>query len=441
MFTSCSSLWTDFHCVDADKTRVYVERSKSSPINLWLDGAEALPSHNPLLQIIPHVLPRLKSVVILGTPENLQDVTARLSHPAPLLEDMMIDGRPRNSFSRDYPTLAPTLFNEDLSSLRKLFVQGVHTTLPWRNMVNLTSFTLSGSPEKDEITIRQLLDFLENAPGLLKVKLKNATPTSGAQNGRLVSLPCLTKLVINGGEPSSLLLDHLLIPVGAKVALEFEVKSPDAPLEDYLPRALGNLGNLSNFTNIGIYLGSSLTHMKFSGPNGQVSALPCWGFHDPPFNATCKALQSLALFDAATVLQLEIIGGRLPSGSHLPHQAFAPMKGLRTLKLARCPDLLSFIHALYPNRSQPNILVFPGLEELVLSLGVTKQFDIESIAEMAAARALRGAKLKLVHFVCSTKPPASLLGVAKHVSRVRIGSVWHGMEDDSAVDSSNDGFA
>ncbi|KAF9645561.1 hypothetical protein BDM02DRAFT_3079455, partial [Thelephora ganbajun] len=32
IFTSRSSLWTDFHCMDAEKTRVYLERSKSSPI-------------------------------------------------------------------------------------------------------------------------------------------------------------------------------------------------------------------------------------------------------------------------------------------------------------------------------------------------------------------------------------------------------------------------
>ena len=169
--------------------------------------------------------------------------------------------------------------------------------------------------------------------------------------------------------------------------------------------------------------------------------LPGWEFIDPPFNATCKALQSLDRFDVSTVRQLEIVGGRLPSGSYLPHKAFTPMTSVQTLKLTLCPELPSFIRALDPDRNQPNTLVLPKLEELASPFGTPDRRDIESIAQMAAARALRGAKLESVHFVCSTEPPASLLGIAKHVSRLKIGTAWRGVRNDSAVDSSNDGEA
>ena len=162
------SLWTDFDCVDAAKTLVYLERSKSSPINLWLDRERPLLPHDSTFQITPHAIARLNSVGVVGPVENIQDITAHLSHPAPLLEDMTINGYHTALSSRSYPTLTPTLFNEDLCSLGKLFIQGVYSTLPWRNMVNLTSFTPGHTTEEGEISIGQLLDFLESAPGLLE---------------------------------------------------------------------------------------------------------------------------------------------------------------------------------------------------------------------------------------------------------------------------------
>jgi len=136
MFVSRSSLWTDFYRQDADKTRVYLERSKSSPIKLRIDRKDKLLPHNPLFQIIPLTSGRLKSLHIDGSPKNIPGITAHLTHPAPFLEDLSIDGgcelRPR-----DNPVLTTSLFNGDLSSVRELCLRSVRTELPWRNMVNL----------------------------------------------------------------------------------------------------------------------------------------------------------------------------------------------------------------------------------------------------------------------------------------------------------------
>ena len=54
MFISRSSLWTKFDCANAEKTRVYLERSNTSPINLSLNRNNTLstddlfPNHPPL---------------------------------------------------------------------------------------------------------------------------------------------------------------------------------------------------------------------------------------------------------------------------------------------------------------------------------------------------------------------------------------------------------
>ena len=160
MFTSLPSLWTRIECEDKDKTRVYLERSRSFPIDLSLYRDDPdLPPSDPFFQITPHVIRRLKSLFVEGTPENLPDITTHLSYPAPLLEGMSINGS--SGFGpEDIPDLTPALFSGDLPSLRKLRLEFVCTELPWRNMVNLTSLKLINmSP----VSMGKLLDFFESA--------------------------------------------------------------------------------------------------------------------------------------------------------------------------------------------------------------------------------------------------------------------------------------
>jgi hypothetical protein len=251
--------------MNGNKTRAYLERSKASPIDFRLDERGDLSPNNPFLQIVPHAIGRLKSLAIKGTSENLQDTTAHLSRPAPLLEDLSIVSTDTLGSQRD-PTLTTAPFNGDFPSLRELHLRSVRTELPWRNVVNLTSFKLCFTMY--EVTVRQLLDFFESAPRLRIIELVHATPTSGAQDGRLVSLACLKWMDIIGDDPPSLLLDHLIIPVGARLAT-FGASS--GPLtENLLPGSLGNLRNLSNFTDIRLHIDECDPDIRFSGPNGQV---------------------------------------------------------------------------------------------------------------------------------------------------------------------------
>jgi len=114
-------------------------------------------------------------------------------------------------------------------------------------MVNLTSFTL-GYVLDPGVTVGELLDFFESAPYLRDVDLTFSTPESGAQTGRLVHLAHLRKINFYGFQPPSLLLEHLLIPVGVEMTIDLD--DDDLRIEDYFPKSLDNLRNLSNFTKI-----------------------------------------------------------------------------------------------------------------------------------------------------------------------------------------------
>jgi len=204
---SCPSLWINLDCVDLDKTRVYLERSKSSPIDLSLHSDRKYLS-NHFFKFLPRIAGRLKSLDIKGGPRHLRVISTYLHCPAPLLEELRIHGD-------NDPVLPSTFLNGDLSPLHKLRLEDVCTELPWRNMANLTSFTLvHGSP----ISASQYLDFFESAPHLRSVCLYSTTPITGIQNGRLVPLACL-KSMDCGGRLESHLFNHLLIPIGARLKI------------------------------------------------------------------------------------------------------------------------------------------------------------------------------------------------------------------------------
>ena len=256
-------------------------------------------------------------------------------------------------------------------------------------MDNLTSFML-GQPPPGEVTVSQLLDFFESAPRLCEVELHSTIPTTSAQNGRLVSLTCLKRMNIRDCGPASVLLDHLLIPVGAKLRTESSLR--DSLIGDLLPRSLDNLKNFSNFTTIQLYLGGLYPHMEFSGPNGEVTIVTVTYRDDE----TCLVLECLTELDISGTEWLEINRGDPPSRAHV-YQALLPMKDLRTLVFFECKSLHTFIHALQPGADSSDAVVCPQLEGLGLVLCTDgEMFDITSVVEMAAARALRGVKLRTV---------------------------------------------
>ena len=409
MFISRPSLWTCFRLAGTDKTRVYLERSKSSPIDLRIDRDGRLSPSDPLFYIDPPSIRRFKSLIIHATPDNLHDIATRLYHPAPLLESLTIEIRTKSEPNLN-PAITPALFDGNLSSLRELDLQWVRTELPWRNMINLTSFVLA-YPPPGEISTKQLLDFLESSPRLHEVELYSVTLIPSDQDGRLVPLAHLKRLTIHGDQPTSPLFDHLLIPVSA--ALVMELDPPHCLIEDHLPRSLDNLRNLSNFTQLRLYLDKWYSDIQCIGPNGKVCIV---SFH-PQGDGTGSMLESLARFDTSTVERLDIFNTSPLSGD-LPRRALLPMKALRTLTTSRWKNILPFIRALDPDTGPSDSLICPKLEELVLPVDM-KGLDIESVVGMATARASRGVKLKSVKISNQgVFAPADISKLRKHVVHV-----------------------
>jgi hypothetical protein len=415
IFTSRSSLWTRLDCKGPEKTEVYLKRSKSSPIDLAVHySGQGLFPYDSLFRVIPHALGRLRSLHFnVSLIERLDDITARLSHPAPLLEAL--------SMETAWSVLPPTLFAGDLSSLCKLQLRTTITDLPWRNMVNLLSFDMGRmhNNQSAKISVNQLLDFLESAPRLSKINLCYATdPTSCGQDGRLVSLANLREMEIDDEGPCSSLLDHLLIPVGAR--LRTNTRSTRA--EDHFPRSLGNLNNLPNFTKIILTFWELVLRMEFTGPNGEVDVVS-----DPPQPSDpLWILDCLALLDTSNTEQLKVVGNNLPSASAI-YQALSPMRNLHTLTFGECNNPFNVIHSLSPPLQPSSIVICPKLERIdFYRVANNEKGIIQGVVGMAASRASRGARLKTVriHTRRDIREPEGVSELRKYVLHVEHHPGW-----------------
>jgi hypothetical protein len=187
LLTTCPSLWTRLDCVSIDKTHIYIERAKSSPLEIAL---HRVPSHleDTFLLVTPHIC-RLRSLSIIGRRDLPEYLTLHLSCPIPLLEELRII-----LTYNPTPVLNNMLFNGNLSSLRTLSLTGVITHLPWKDLSKLTTFELCYVPE-DKIPITKLLNFFMNAPHLANITFHHSIPTSShAPPEQVVSLPHLKNL-------------------------------------------------------------------------------------------------------------------------------------------------------------------------------------------------------------------------------------------------------
>ena len=96
------------------------------------------------------------------------------------------------------------------------------------------------------------------------------------------------------------------------------------------------------------------------------------------------------------------------------------MDSLHTLTLSRCEHLSRFMYALCPKPSRSEVVVCPKLEELtVIPYANRELFDIYSVMEMAATRASRGAKVRIVELVLGQDKldPQDVLELKKHVTK------------------------
>jgi hypothetical protein len=416
---SHSSLWTSLDCTNVDQTRVYLERSKTSPLDIsFSEEGSSTSLNDAFLLTVPH-LGQLKSLSITGSSNNFIELTDHFLHcRAPLLEKLRI------RFTCPHPqTIQAAIFDGDLSSLRELRLSGALTNLPWKNLSNLTTFDFR-QVSSDKISVTQLLDFFEGAPILQNIKLSHAFPdTSDAPPGRIVSLLHLEVLDITAQPVHSILLDHLSIPMGASLISEFNFSDKKSPIPAYLPSTSTNLRNLSLIASINLRC-SEGTSLRLEGPNGSFYMYGHWvGAATSLPAVNTLVLHSVNHFDVSVTRRLAITQyGTSPPPEiekSLVYRTLLLMNSLRALTLTDCLNL-PFIFTLNPNQSFSKTIVCPKLEEIALYISTRDRFCIDELLEMTKERASRGAKLSTITITCPQEfsPAKEVLKLRDYVSFV-----------------------
>ena len=430
LFISHASLWTYLDCTNVDKTRVYIERSKASPLEVHLEEYEDIPFLNDaFLLTVPH-LGRLGSLTLSGSSDDVLQLTKYFASPAPLLKKL------RLRFARaETPVIQDAIFDGDLSSLCELRLYGVITNLAWGNLSNLITFDLRQVPS-NEVSVTRLLDFFERAPLLRKIHLLDAFPdSSDAPPERVVSLPHLKYLTIAALPVHTILLNHLLIPTGASLHQGFDFVDYKSPILAYLPKTFGNLKNLSHITSISLAFNSGMS-LRLGGPSGTHYVDGNWnGGPITPPTVERRILRSLTQLRISAIERLAITkyhaAQPLGAAKSPAYEIFLLMNNLRALTLTLCHNL-SFISALNPRENPSETIVCPELEELVLHIGSKDWFCINEMLKMVAERASSGAKLSTITIVSLQEfvPAKEVLKLRNHVSRVKYRlddsvSAWH----------------
>jgi len=420
VFTSCSSLWTRLDLKDVEKTRTYIQRSQSSPLEIFLEKSDE-PNYpdDAFSLVVPH-LRRLKSLAIDA--DVLPDVLRHFCCQAPLLEELNIF-----LYDDDYnQILDSALFGGDLSSLCKLTLNGAITImhLPWNNMANLKVLNLRSWVS--EYSMTRLLDFFESAPLLHTVELEGSIPdSSDAPPQRIVPLPYLKSLIITADTPPSILLNHLCIPTGASLILKSNSSGDKSPLLDCFPEESTNLKNLSHITMVNLNFDSENKFVQLNGPSGSLRVLACWvQWEIDSYTMDCRILHSLPPPILSTAQRLAISNythpDRVEPQEPSVFQTLSSTNNLQTLILTKC-DNLPFILALDPEQNPSKLVLCPKLEEIVLYVEFRRQFRTECLISMVKNRALRGTKLSLIITIDLDElaPDAEVFGLREHVTHVK----------------------
>ena len=420
--------------MNIDKTRTYIQRSQSSPLEVYIGGNAAVDAS---ALVIPHIH-RLKSVTIRT--EKLPRVLEYFPCHTPLLEQMDIDLCSTASQAPDNAFL-----NGDFSSLRKLRLCGGITYFPWRGLENLRVVNLRTPYPR--YTLTRLLDFLESAPLLHTVEL--CSPVRGPSDApprRIVSLRHLKAFTIEKDPPHSIILDHLHIPVGASLISKFDCyMGREPPPMDYLPERSPNPNYLSHITAINLRFHRGQACVRLSGPSGSLRLFVSFsGLGYVPHTAQGQLFRS---FDPiiSTTERLAVLGyypTELDEVKDCPlFQMLSSANHLRILALTNCDNIL-FIHAIDPEQNPSNFVPCPHLEELVVCTEYLPPLVLEHLINMVKNRASRGAKLTSVRLVNlrSRKQEDEVLKFREHGIRVesRFGSArpaWDSVPGESGSES------
>ena len=261
-FLATPSLWTNLDGKGIEKTRAWVKRSRTLPIQLQVEGSpdpeviEFLGAYSSQLEVVD--LSRLQAQDL---PLFVHGHLSRLVRPTPLLRDISVEtSDPETSDT-------PMAFGGEFPSLEILRLSGFQVSIVNLSAPNLRTLHFTGTHD-----LANILDLLDSLPLLecmaLRLNLREDAPI---EIGRKV---VLTKMrLASFFYHGTRMLQHLSLPTGSDIKMIEEVPFHhlDGTANDYtrfLSRVLDDLPMCHGIESISSHTSRRCRIIHLSGPKG-----------------------------------------------------------------------------------------------------------------------------------------------------------------------------
>ncbi|KAF9783368.1 hypothetical protein BJ322DRAFT_1070495 [Thelephora terrestris] len=302
-FIATPSLWTRLDGKGVEKSRAWVERSGTLPIQLWVQGSpnpevfEFLASHSSRLEVVflPRVKPRDHSIF---THSHL----AKLLRPAPLLRHICVYAL------KTFDALVP--MTGEFPSLESMRVSGVQMPITNLRTPNLRRLELAGAFDPES-----LFDLLESSPLLayldLTLFLRQGVPVS---TGRKVSLEKVKQA--NFSRDGFKMLPRLLLPTSNEITVDLPSHwqhDNDIDNTPLLSHLLDSLPMFRQVRSMSFLVTSPNQTISTEGPNGKFVLLTD---HDNEPIRSITLLRLLAQRSTGFIRELKIPHLHVPPRHH-----------------------------------------------------------------------------------------------------------------------------
>lgn len=428
-FTNAPTLWIHLNCKDLARTRTFIERSKSVPIQVRLSPDFCSQSLNALF---PHIK-RFESLKMEIRASELKHRSIHhLRRPAPLLEQLTIAVEDSVLTDDDLESPFPLLFRGEFPHLTRLALEYLSPHPDWFRISNLTTFHLVHTGSHGGSS-SQLLRFFEQNPGIEDVSITyHGRFVDNAPSHHVVNLPHLRKIRLGDCPSKPGILHHLLLPTGVEVALKPYIPSPIIGIAADLSLRVQNPPNfMSGIDRISFAEGSQ-TSVHFAGPYGTLYIRSPCVTGDNEFNPHDLATRCLYTFeplDVSGVTEFLIENYAPMRRSSLEsvqnsalHHCLRSLPKLRTLILVSCANITHFQALQMPDPDEEDFrIVCPGLKHLFIDVSETRHpemsfphfpfLDLLSLVETRASLGipLERITLKSIHPLFEDSDLASLL--------------------------------
>ena len=367
---SAPCLWTRVPCYNMNQASVYLERSKSAPIDVVAERTPAPFSKLPAMEsIIPH-LGRVRLMRIQPSLGETIPAVFKFRSPAPLLQHLAISRFPRGQMSR----LPRDFLGRRVPSLRSLTWDDtslLSTPFPPQNTTRLPY-----NPSVPPAPLQVLLGLISSAPHLedLSILIPYADEVPDQFPVQDIHLGSLHHLEWVSGPVFCRVLPYFKVPQLKELSIFLPFDAGGSTMADLLPSHSFPL--VTAITSMDFHAGPGDSGIKLAGEGVKVTM-----FTGPPHMDNTDNFFSVSPFSLAQITKLTLRMTAKPMAARIGDFA-----SLERLELIRCEEEAEVLSDLSPLPVLGSLIRCPYLAAIRVAFCYPARPIVDSFKRMVMLR-------------------------------------------------------